>query len=78
MWETWVRSLGQEHPLEKGMAMHSSIFAGKFHRQRSLVGYTPCGGKESDMSELLTLSLSFTFHHALSGLLLYVGNEGLN
>ena len=23
--ETWVRSLGQEDPLEKGMAIHSSI-----------------------------------------------------
>ena len=47
-----------EHPLEKGMATHSSIFAGKFHGQRSLVGYTPCGGKDSDVTELLTLSLS--------------------
>ena len=27
MQETWVRSLGQEDPLEKGMAMHSSILA---------------------------------------------------
>ena len=25
MWETWVRSLGKEDPLEKGMAIHSSI-----------------------------------------------------
>ena len=25
--ETWVWSLGQEHPLEKGMATHSSILA---------------------------------------------------
>ena len=25
MWETWVQSLGQEEPLEKGMAPHSSI-----------------------------------------------------
>ena len=25
MRETWVRSLGQEDPLEKGMATHSSI-----------------------------------------------------
>ena len=24
MWETWVRSLGQENPLEKEMATHSS------------------------------------------------------
>ena len=27
MQETWVQSLGQEDPLEKGMAMHSSILA---------------------------------------------------
>ena len=25
MQETWVRSLGHEDPLEKGMAIHSSI-----------------------------------------------------
>ena len=27
MWETWVRSLSWEDPLEKGMATHSSILA---------------------------------------------------
>ena len=27
MWETWVRSLGWEDPLEKGKAAHSSILA---------------------------------------------------
>ena len=27
MRETWVRSLGREDPLEKGMATHSSILA---------------------------------------------------
>ena len=25
MWKTWIRSLGWEDPLEKGMATHSSI-----------------------------------------------------
>ena len=29
MWETEVRSLGWEHPLEKEMAIHSSILAYK-------------------------------------------------
>ena len=29
MWETWVRSLGQEDPLEEEMANHSSTFAWK-------------------------------------------------
>ena len=27
MWETWIRSLGWEDPLEKGKATHSSILA---------------------------------------------------
>ena len=29
MQETWVQSLGQEDPLKKGMATHSSILAWK-------------------------------------------------
>ena len=29
MWETWVRSLGREDPLEKEMATHSNIHAWK-------------------------------------------------
>ena len=29
MWETWVPSLGQENPLEEGMAPHSSTLAWK-------------------------------------------------
>ena len=29
MWETWVRSLGQEDSLEKEMATHSSTLAWK-------------------------------------------------
>ena len=27
MWEIWIRSRGHEGPLEKGMAMHTSILA---------------------------------------------------
>ena len=30
---------------------------GKFHRQRSLVGYSPWSHKESDMTELLSMSM---------------------
>ena len=61
---TQVQSLGQEDPLEKGMATHSSIPAWRIHRQRSLVGYSPWGHKESDTTEQLTLSL-FTFTEKL-------------
>ena len=51
MQETWVQSMGQEDPLEKAMATHSSILALDFHGQRRLVGYSPWGHKESDMTE---------------------------
>ena len=50
--ETWVRSLGREDPLKEEMAMHSSILAWRIpHGQRSLMGYSPWGRKESDMTE---------------------------
>ena len=55
MQETWVRYMGQEGPLEKGMATHSSIL--DWSGQWSLVGYSPWGRKESDTTERLTLSL---------------------
>ena len=43
MQENWVRSLGWEEPLEKGIATHSSIVPGDFLGQRSLEGYSPPG-----------------------------------
>ena len=40
--------LGWEDPLEEGMAAHSSILAWEnSHGQRSLVGYSPRGHKDS-------------------------------
>ena len=48
MRETQVQSLGWEDPLEKEVAIHSSILPGKSHGQRSLEGYRPWGHKESD------------------------------
>ena len=56
MWETQVKSLGQQDPLEKGMETHSSILPGESHGQRSLASCSPWGGKESDKTERLTLS----------------------
>ena len=53
MQETWVQSLSQEDPLEKGMATHSSILAWR-------IPWTEEPGAESDMTEQLTLSLSLT------------------
>jgi len=54
MWETWVQSLGQEDPLEKRMAAHSSILAWRIPWTE--VSGMPwllqsMGGKESDTTE---------------------------
>ena len=51
MWETWVRSLGWEDPLEKEMEPTPVLLPGKFYGWRSLVGYSPWGRKELDMTE---------------------------
>ena len=48
-----ARSVGWEDPLEKEMATCS--LPGKSHGQRSLVGYSAWGRKESDMTERLHL-----------------------
>ena len=41
MQETQVQFLGQEDPLEKGMATHSNILPEECHGQRSRAGYSP-------------------------------------
>ena len=52
MQKTWVRSLGQEDTLEKEMATHSNILAGKNGIDlEALVGYSPQGHEESDTTE---------------------------
>ena len=53
MRETWVRSLGQEDPLEKEWQPIPVLLPGKFHEWRSLVGYSPWDHKELDMTEQL-------------------------
>ena len=42
---------GSGRSLEEEMATHSSILAGEYHGQKSLVGYSPWGHKESDTTE---------------------------
>ena len=57
MQDTQVRSLGQQDPLEKGMATHSSMLAWEIPRTEELVVHSPWSCKESDTTEQLTLSL---------------------
>ena len=57
MWETWVQSLGHKDPLEKEMAIHSSILAWESYGQRNLLGYSPWGHKELDTTEQLSTRL---------------------
>ena len=61
MWETQVRSLSGEDPLEKEMATHSSIYG--CHGWRSLVGYIPWGHRVGhDWATSLSLFFQFLEH----------------
>ena len=46
----WVRSLGQEDPLEEGMAAHSIILAWRILWTEE-IGYSPWGRTESDTTK---------------------------
>ena len=58
MQEIQVQSLGQEDPLEKGLATHSSILAWKIPWTEEPGGLQSMGSQESGTTEQLTLSLS--------------------
>ena len=63
MWETWVRSLGQEDPLEKEMATHSNILAWK------ILGTEEPGRLQSMGSQSQTRLRDFTFFNDYNQLL---------
>jgi len=51
MWETWVRSLGWEDPLEKGTATHSNCLENSMDRgawQATVHGITKCWTQQSN------------------------------
>ena len=52
----WARKI----PCSRKWHPIPAFLPGKFHGQRSLVGYSPWGHKELDMTERLTLSLFFS------------------
>ena len=52
MQETWVRTLGQEDPLEKAMAIHFSVLAWRIPwTEEPGRLYSPWGLKELDTTE---------------------------
>ena len=66
MQETQVQSLGQEDPLEKEMATHSSILAQRIPwTEEPGVGYSPWGCKESGMTEA-TNTFAFSKHKTIA------------
>ena len=63
MQETWVRSLGWEDPLEKGVAAHSNILAWRIPWTEEPGGLQSMGSQELDTTEQLTQE---KFHLSLS------------
>ena len=51
MKKTWVRSLGQEDPLEKGIATHSSVLTWRTPWIEEPDGQQSMGSQESDVTE---------------------------
>ena len=62
MMETWVRCLGQEDPLEKAMAPHSSTLAWKIPWTEEPGRLQSVGSQKLDMTEQLHL-IKITIHH---------------
>ena len=60
MWETWVRSLHWEDPLEKGTATTPVSWPGEFHGL-----YSPWGRKEMDTTERFSLHFQQIFIEGL-------------
>ena len=62
MQKTWVRSLGQEDLLEKGMATHSSILAWKIRWTEEPGGLQPMESQRVEHNQMTnTFTFTFTF-----------------
>ena len=48
----WVRSQGQEDPLEEGMEPTPVFLPAESHEQRSLAGYSLWGREQSDTTKV--------------------------
>ena len=56
MQETWVRFLGLEDPWRRAWQPTPVFLPGESHGQRSLVGYSPWGHKELNMTERISIA----------------------
>ena len=54
----WVRKI----PWRRAWQPTPVFLLGEAHGQKSLAGYSPCGGKELDMTEVTEHSSSFNVH----------------
>ena len=68
MWETGVRSLGQEDPLEKGMGIHSSILVWE-------IPSATVHGVAQSWTRLKRLSSSSSKKNKREDNVLYLGDE---
>ena len=67
MWETWVRSLGREDPLEKEMATHSSILAWRIPWVEEPGGLQSTGSKRIGHDWVTSPSLSIYSELEITG-----------
>ena len=74
MQETWVWSSGQEDPLEKDVAAHSSILAWENPWAEKAGGHSPRGREESGTTEWLTHTHTHTHTHGWWRASHYSGN----
>ena len=65
MQETWVRSLGQEDPLEEGIAIHSSILVWRIPMDREAWWATVCrvAQCQTQLSDQAQPSTNTSFHY---------------
>ena len=71
MWETWVRSLGREDPLEMEMATHSSILAWRIPWMEEPGGLQSMGSQKSycikiSFYQISILSIASILFHSVA------------
>ena len=74
-WKTWVWYLGEEDPLEKRMATHSSILACRIPWTQEPGGLQSMGSQR--VGHGWTTNTFTVFHRPLEPMLLHCGSQGL-